>query len=31
MSAPLLEARRLSVEIGGKTVVDRIDLALAPL
>lgn len=30
MSVPLLEARRLSAEIGGKTVVDRIDLALAP-
>ncbi len=29
MSAPLLEARDLSVEIGGKTVVDRINLSLA--
>lgn len=30
MSAPLLEARQLSVEIGGKTVVDRINLSLHP-
>lgn len=30
MSAPLLEARQLSVEIGGKTVVDRMNLSLAP-
>lgn len=30
MSAPLLEARQLSVEIGGKTVVDRMNLSLQP-
>ena len=30
MSGLLLEARQLSVEIGGKTVVDRMDFALAP-
>lgn len=30
MSAPLLEARQLSVEIGGKTVVDRMNLSLVP-
>ena len=28
--APLLEARQLSVEIGGKTVVDRMNLTLLP-
>lgn len=30
MSAPLLEARQLSVEIGGKTVVDCLNLSLQP-
>lgn len=30
MSAPLLEARELSVDIGGKTVVDRLNLNLQP-
>ena len=30
MSAPLLEARQLSVDIGGKTVVDRLNLSLQP-
>lgn len=30
MSAPLLEARQLSVEIGGITVVDRMNLSLQP-
>jgi iron complex transport system ATP-binding protein len=30
MSTPLLEARQLSVEIGGKTVVDRMNLSLVP-
>lgn len=29
MSLPLLEARELSVEIGGKTVVDRMNLSIA--
>lgn len=29
MSAPLLEARQLAVDIGGRRVVDRLDLALA--
>ena len=30
MSAPLLEARQLGVDIGGKTVVDRLNLSLQP-
>ncbi|WP_341743990.1 ABC transporter ATP-binding protein [Azonexus hydrophilus] len=30
MSAPLLEARQLSVDIGGKTVVDCLNLSLQP-
>ena len=29
MTRPLLEARQLVVEIGGKTVVDRVDLSVA--
>jgi iron complex transport system ATP-binding protein len=30
VSAPLLEARQLGVDIGGKTVVDRLNLSLQP-
>lgn len=29
MSAPLLEARQLAVDIGGRRIIDRLDLALA--